>query len=149
MGVLLWGVSVMQSQIFYGARRTLAIGIVTVAAAVLNLVLNVLLVPVWGITGSAFSTLVCYLLSCAVLFRLGRGIAKLDFYWLHILKCIMGAVVMGLVLRVMNAWASPLYLSLLAGALTYAIALWLLRAIAPVELELVRNFLRVPSPVSE
>ena len=148
-GVLLWGVSVMQSQIFYGARRTLAIGIVTVVAAVLNLVLNVLLVPVWGITGSAFSTLVCYLLSCAVLFRLGRSIAKLDFYWWYLLKCLAGALVMGLVLRVMNAWASPLYLSVFAGAVTYAISLWFLRAIAPIEFELVRNFLRVPSAVRD
>lgn len=146
-GVLFWGVSVMQTHVFYGARRTVAIGVVTASTAILNLILNLLLVPRWGVNASAFSTLVCYLLSCGVLLYLSRGIARINFYWRHILKCIAGALAMVLVLRLMNAWTSPLFLSLITGGLAYAFSLWLLGAITPAEIETARNFLRASPPV--
>jgi O-antigen/teichoic acid export membrane protein len=144
-GVMMWGVSVMLTQIFYGARQTLTIAVVTVAAAILNLILNVLLVPVWGIKGSAFSTLVSYFLSCAVLFLLSRGTAKLDFYWLHILKCLAAALLMAAALRLMSVWPDTLPLAVAAGVLIYFSALWLFRGIAPIEIQLVKSFFRAPA----
>ena len=148
-GVLMWGVSVMQSQIFFGARRTMAIGIVTVAAAILNLVLNLLLVPVWGMEASAFSTLISYFLTCAVLFYLSRHIARLNFHWRHIMKCVAGALLMAVVLKLMSGLAAPLVLSVAAGAITYFAVLWLLRAIGPVEKEWLRSLMRRPATVEE
>jgi O-antigen/teichoic acid export membrane protein len=143
-GVMMWGISVMLAQMFYGARRTVAIGVVTVAAALFNLVLNLALVPVWGIKGSAFSTLVSYLLCCVVLFYLSRQTARLDFYWLHILKCIAAALLMAAVLRLMGAWSGGLVVSIVAGGLTYFAAMWVLRAIAAADIEFARGFFRVP-----
>jgi O-antigen/teichoic acid export membrane protein len=148
-GVLLWGVSVMQTQIFYGAQRTLAIGVVTVTAALLNLVLNVVVVPWWGILGSAFSTLICYLLSCVVLCRLSRETARMDFHWRHIMKCLAAALLMALALKFSSDWAAPLVLSVVTGAITYFAVLWLLRAIGPVEKEWLRSLMRGPATVNE
>ena len=148
-GVLLWGVSVMQTQIFYGAQRTLAIGIVTVSAAVLNLILNVVLVPWWGILGSAFSTLFCYLLSCLIFCRLSRDTARMNFYWLHIAKCLAAALLMAVVLKLTGELAAPMILSVVAGAITYFAALWLLRAIGPLERDWLRSLLRGPATVRE
>jgi O-antigen/teichoic acid export membrane protein len=149
-GVMLWGVSIMQSQIFYGARRTVAVGVVTVVCAVLNLLLNLLLVPVWGTKGSAFSTFVSYLAACAVFYVLSRHVAKIKFYWLHMLKCVVAALLMAAMLRLMAVqWPDALWSAIVAGALTYLGLLWLLRAASPAEVELIRGFLRQPAPLGE
>jgi O-antigen/teichoic acid export membrane protein len=145
-GIVLWGVSIMQTQIFYGARRTLAVGLITVAAALLNLLLNLLLVPVWGTSGAAFSTLVCYLLTCITFYRFSRWTAKIDFHWVHILKCLAAALLIAMVMRVMtNVWPSAVIVTIIAGGLIYFASLWLMRAIAPAEVELVRSFFRLPA----
>ncbi|MFN2599136.1 MAG: lipopolysaccharide biosynthesis protein [Pyrinomonadaceae bacterium] len=147
-GVMLWGVSVMQSQIFYGARRTSPVGVVTVAGALLNLLLNVLLVPAWGVGGAAFATLVSYAAACAALYALGRGIARIDFYWSHLAKCAPASLPTWAVLRALNQSARPVALAaaVCAAGATYLASLWLLRAVAPAELGLLKGFLsrRVP-----
>ena len=142
-GVMLWGVSIMLTQIFFGARRTVPVGMVTVGAAVLNLLLTLLLVPVWGVSGAAFSTLVSYLAACVVFYLLSRQIARLEFYWIHLLKCAAAALVMGLVLRVMtSAWPGAILSPIVVGISTYFTLLWLLRAVAPAEIELIRRLFR-------
>lgn len=142
-GVMLWGVSIMLSQIFFGARRTIPVGVVTVGAAGLNLLLTLLLVPLWGVSGAAFSTLVSYLAACVIFYLLSRNIARLDFYWVHLLKCATAALIMGVVVRAL-ASNSPgaLALAIIVGIGVYFALLWLLRAIAPAEIELLRGFLR-------
>src|SRR5579885_669293 len=147
-GVMLWGVSVMQTQVFYGARRTLPVGVVTAACALLNLILNLLLVPTWGVGGAACATLVSYAAACAALYALGRRIARLDFYWPHLLKCVAAALPMWAVLRALNVGARPVSIALAvaAGCAVYLTSLWLLRAVAPSEIGLLKGFLsrRVP-----
>ncbi|HKQ54150.1 MAG TPA: polysaccharide biosynthesis C-terminal domain-containing protein [Pyrinomonadaceae bacterium] len=142
-GVMLWGVSIMMSQLFYGARRTLPVGFVTVGAAALNLLLNLLLVPLWGTSGAAFSTLVAYLAACLVFYLLSRSVARLNFYWLHLLKCAAAALVMGAVLRAAtSAWHGAIIGPIVVGLITYFALLWLLRAVSPAEIELVRGLFR-------
>jgi O-antigen/teichoic acid export membrane protein len=145
-GVMLWGVSIMMSQIFYGARRTLPVGLVTVGAAALNLLLTLLLVPAWGTGGAAFSTLVAYLAACFAFYLLSRRVARLDFYWLHLLKCVAAALLMGVVLRALtSAWPGAIIGPIAIGVVTYFALLWLLRAVSAAEIELVRGFFRPTS----
>jgi O-antigen/teichoic acid export membrane protein len=142
-GVMLWGVSIMMAQLFFGARRTVPIGFVTVGAAALNLLLTLLLVPAWGISGAAFATLVSYLATCLALYLLSRRVARLDFYWLHLLKCAAAALLMGIVLRALtSAWPGAIIGPIAIGVVTYFALLWLLRAVSRAEIELVRGFFR-------
>jgi O-antigen/teichoic acid export membrane protein len=142
-GVMLWGVSVMLTQVFYGARRTLPVGVVTVAGALLNLLLNLLLVPAWGVNGAAFATLVSYAASCVVLYSLSREIVRLNFYWSHLLKCALAALPMWAVVRALatNGRSGALVGAVGAGGLAYLAALWLLRAVAPAEVGLLKGFI--------
>lgn len=151
-GILAWGVSVMLTQIFYGARRTLPVGIVTVAAALLNLLLNFLLVPAWGVSGAAFATLVSYAASCAALYAMSRPIAKLDFYAPHLLKCALASLAMWVVLRALvSLGESPVAtaVAIAAGGLTYFASLWLLRAVAPSELGFLKGLVSRRAPEVE
>jgi O-antigen/teichoic acid export membrane protein len=149
-GVMLWGISVMQSQIFYGARRTIVVGAVTVGGAILNLLLNLALVPRWGINAAAFSTLISYLLTCVSLYLLSRSIANLTFYWPHLLKCVMAAVFMAAALRGLEMlWPNGIVITLITGVGLYLAALWLFRAVSPEEIKFIKGFFRVPVSVSE
>jgi O-antigen/teichoic acid export membrane protein len=155
-GMMTWGVSVMLSQIFYGARRTLPVGAVTVAAAVLNFLLNLLLVPAWGVAGAAFATLLCYAGSCVALYALSRGIARLDFYPAHLLKCAAASVPMWAVMRALvgaadagGTRAGALALSVAAGGLVYLASLRLLRAAAPGELRFLKGLVSRRGPEVE
>lgn len=147
-GVMCWGVSVMQSQIFYGARRTVVVGVITVAAAVLNLLLNLLLVPAWGASGSAFSTLACYLLTCIAFYVMGRHIAKVEFFWPHLAKCLGASLLVGVVLRVVTTvWPDAMAATLIVGGIFYFALLWIMRAFAPAEIELIRGAFRLTAHV--
>lgn len=145
-GIMLWGVSIMMTQIFYGARKTLPVGVVTVAGAVLNLLLNFLLVPLWGASGAAFATLVSYLATCLTFFLLSRSIARLNFYWSHLLKCAASALLMWAAMRaVMSVWPGAVALAICTGVILYFALLWLLRAVAPAEIELLRGLMGRPA----
>ncbi|HEV7889398.1 MAG TPA: flippase [Pyrinomonadaceae bacterium] len=151
-GVLMWGVSVMLTQIFYGARKTLPVGIVTVGAALLNLLLNFLLVPAWGVSGAAFATLVSYAASCAALYALSRRVARLDFYAPHLLKCGTAALAMWVVLRALVSLSErpvAVAAAIAAGGLTYFASLWLLRAVAPSELGFLKALVSRRAPEVE
>ena len=50
-----------------------------VAMAVINIVLNLVLVPRWGIVGSAFATLVSYIVLTACAWLIGRNYMKIRF----------------------------------------------------------------------
>ncbi|HVF67635.1 MAG TPA: flippase [Pyrinomonadaceae bacterium] len=151
-GVLMWGVSVMLTQIFYGARRTLPVGMVTVGAALLNLLLNFLLVPAWGVEGAAFATLVSYAASCAALYAMSRPVARMDFYAPHLLKCAAASLAMWVVLRALVASGEgpfALAAAIAAGGLTYFAALWPLRAVAPSELGFLKGLVSRRAPEVE
>jgi O-antigen/teichoic acid export membrane protein len=151
-GVLMWGVSVMLTQIFYGARRTLPVGVVTVAAALLNLLLNFLLVPTWGVAGAAFATLVSYAASCAALYALSLKIARLDFYAPRLLKCAAASLAMWVVLRALVGVSErppALAVAIVAGVATYFASLWLLRAFEPSEFEFLKGLLTRRAPEVE
>ncbi|MBI3247452.1 MAG: polysaccharide biosynthesis C-terminal domain-containing protein [Deltaproteobacteria bacterium] len=150
LGVLFWGVSIMQIQIFYGAKRTGYVGSVTIIAALVNLVLNLLLVPSFGMSGAALATLISYAGLCLVYVWRSHNIMKLDFYGKYLLKCCIAALMMAIVLH----WLSPshtatLFEAGLVGGIVYFSVLLGLRAFAPSELELMCSFLRAPFWISK
>jgi O-antigen/teichoic acid export membrane protein len=118
--------------IFHGAKRTGVVGVVTAAAAILNIVLNFVLIPVLGVPGAAVATFVAYLGTCAAFMALSRDVLRFDPDFRHMAACMAAAGAMG---GVLAAW-SPRGGVALAGALVAAAALyfavlWLLRALLP------------------
>lgn len=67
LGVLCWGLSVIQTLRFYAEGRTGDVGLITLAAALLNIAINVILTPVAGLIAPAAATLVCYVAVCLAL----------------------------------------------------------------------------------
>lgn len=72
MATLLIGVETLYRQLFFAAERTRIVSIIRVSGSILNVVLNVLLIPILGVIGAALTTLVTFGMAFAALFWLAR-----------------------------------------------------------------------------
>lgn len=62
VSTLAWSFALTNTQVLLAEHRSGIVGIVTIVAAGLNVLLNILLVPHFGIEGSAYATLISYAL---------------------------------------------------------------------------------------
>jgi O-antigen/teichoic acid export membrane protein len=131
-GILLWGVSIMQIQIFHGAKQPGVVGKVTVATALVNLVLNFVLVPVMGVAGAALATLIAYAATCAAFAWISREIEMLAIDAGHMIGCVAAAGSMGAFLWLIEPRTVPGLIGAMAGgAAIYFVVLFVLRALFP------------------
>ena len=143
LGFLLYGVSVMQAQVLHGARRTGVQGGVSVVAAVLNVALNVLLIPRIGLVGSAIATALSYGATCFMLASVARKHLAISYYPAYLARCVVASLVMLAPMAALlphGTWG--LVAALFAGAATYFAALVLLRAFDAQEIDLAKRALR-------
>jgi len=126
-GVLLRGSGVIFSAGLYihkQSRRMLAI---TASIAVINILLNVALIPILGITGSAVATLLSYLLQSAAMYRLSNRMLKVAIPWSMILRYVFvgGALYFACIgISVGGVWIT-LGVKLCVGAVVFAAACWI------------------------
>lgn len=131
-GATFWGVSVMYTQILHGARRPGVHGAVAVVGAIINIGLNVVLVPAVGIIGAAIATLVAYGVTCLTLAMVSRTILRIDFDHRHLLACLLAAGGMcGGVVVASPATGPELVGAAVAALAIYVALLALLRAVLP------------------
>ena len=103
----------------------------TVGGAVINLILNLLLIPYWSYTGAAVSTFIAELTVLLIQVIFGyryipfRIFEKVNMNYL-IASFIMAVIVYSLTLLLTNIWLS-LIISTLVGGCIYATVLWLLK----------------------
>lgn len=98
-GVLCWGWALIQAQAFYGARRTGTWGAITLSATILNLVMNIALVPWLGVQGAALATLLAYGAILALAMGFGRPLLAIRLDGRHLVTCALAAGVMSAFVR--------------------------------------------------
>lgn len=81
LGYLLYGVYFIGVNLLYSAERTRSVALNVLVAAVLNAVLNVVLIPVLGGMGAALATLVSYAFLAAVTAWQARRYMQVGFPW--------------------------------------------------------------------
>jgi O-antigen/teichoic acid export membrane protein len=113
---------------FQLSRRTLGQLWVNLAAALLNIGLNCLWIPRFGLLGAAWATLLAYGLGLVLGWWLGRRVFPLPMLPANALKPIGAALVMAMALWPCRAWIGPLALAVQVGLglLVYVLALSLL-----------------------
>ncbi len=113
---------------FQLSRRTFGQLWVSLAAALLNLVLNWVWIPRYGLLGAAWATLLAYGFGFVVGCWLGRRVFPLPMLPAEALKPIGAGVVMALALWPCRTWLGPIALAgqIGLGLLAYAFALGLL-----------------------
>ena len=91
--------STFMGSVYIASKKSVRSMLTVMAGAFLNVILNIIFIPLWGINGAAFSTLVSYVMVFAIRALDTRSLVFMDFKPVKmganlILLSIMGAVVM-------------------------------------------------------
>jgi O-antigen/teichoic acid export membrane protein len=113
---------------FHLGRRTVRQLWVTVVAAGASVALNLLLIPVFGIQGAAYSAIAAYILALILSWGLGRAVFSLPGPDADCLKVTLAALGMGVAVWGLTGakGIGPLVGQVLGGVLVYGALLWLL-----------------------
>ncbi len=142
LSALLFGVYAITSNIIILKKKTKFIGTLWVIAAILNVVLNFLIVPYVGIIGAAAVTLFTYAVAFTLSMIYSNRFLKFEFDYPFIIKSLISSFVMSMVI----IWINPLgimnvILVALVGALIYFAILFSLRGIEKEEFKFFKGLL--------
>lgn len=130
-GTFLWGFSQVVAQFFQLQEKTSVLFYLLVPAAVINILLNIFLIPTYGIEGAALATFLAYGIYLTACFIAARESLHLLISIRTTLKAVVAGCVMLTVLVGVGALATSSVLTVLigvvGGATVYTAVLLLLR----------------------
>ena len=143
LATALLGASGVISRVLMLFKRTRIIGLIDGACAILNVVMNIILVPVMGILGAAISTLAVFMLRLMAISIISFRQLSFDVDWRFITKALMSSLIMGAVVWALSpTGAVNILIAVVVGAMIYFAALMLLRGFTRQEYEFLRDILR-------
>ena len=112
------------------------------AAAILNVLINLFLIPLIGIVGAAISTLLAYFFMAVLCMHLSLKYFKHEFYFSDILKSVLSSVAMYLFVSHFEVLTIRELLEVAGmGALVYLFAMFLLGGFNKSEISLIKRYL--------
>ncbi|MBU1043915.1 MAG: oligosaccharide flippase family protein [Candidatus Omnitrophica bacterium] len=87
IGVMLYGIYNIFARVLFIYKKIILLPIGILLSAVLNIVLNVFLIPIWGIVGAAVATLFSYMFLVFSTYLITSKYMKIEFPWAIIIKC--------------------------------------------------------------
>lgn len=130
LSIAMYGATYFFSQILVLAKKTKVIASIWVASALLNLGLNLIFIPVFGILGAAITTFLAYFFSLALIYFLASRELKFTIEWNFIFKSLIASVFMGFFVYWINLqgfWG--LMLSILFGIAVYFVLMALFKGL--------------------
>lgn len=144
IGVLFYGVYAIISHILVLEKKTKITGMIWILCAILNLVLNILLIPYIGITGAAFTTLIAYITALILTTYYSFQYIKFDLELKFIAKSIIASIAMSTIILFINPKGVLLLLiSILIGIFIYLTLLLSLNGISKKELSVFKSFIKI------
>ena len=145
LSILLLGINGIISHIIILKKKTRVSAVIWIGAALLNLGLNFIFVPKFGIIGAAITTLIAYTFvlistSCYCFKNLKF---KFEIGWKFILKSILASILMSLFIF----WFDPMGLlktmvAIVSSILLYGILIFLFKGINKNEIDFFRGFFK-------
>ncbi len=132
-------------QIVLMRRRTMLIGLTYAIGAIINIGLNLFLIPRYHMTGAAMATVISYAFVFVVLAIDARKSLRINNSFIKIGRTIAAAVIMGAAVWLVHpATALTKTATMAGGAVMYFLLLFLFRTFSGRELELVGSVLPAP-----
>lgn len=149
LSILFFGAYVVVAHILVVAKKTKVLGLIWVIAAVVNLGLNILIVPWLGILGAAVTTLVAYSLALGIGSYYSFKEFRFNIDWRFIIKSVLASAMMSWVIWLMRPQGDlGTIIAVLAGATVYGLALLLLKGFKREEIFFFRGLLRRSLPAA-
>jgi len=109
-------------------------------AAITNFVLNIVVIPIYGILGAAITTLIAYIVAMFVGVLYVYKFQKIDICWKYILKFLMAAISMFLVIYFYSpAGLIGLTIRIVMGGLIYFLVLYLIKGFRKEEMSFIKK----------
>lgn len=144
---LLFGTFAITTQILVLEKKTTITGTIWIVAAVLNLGLNIIFVPRFGIVGAAATTLLAFFLAFVLSTYFSFKYLVFDLNAAFVLKCIVASAIMGVVVVIggsrMSSGLMSVILLVIISALVYTTGLLILRGFKKEEIRFFRGLLRI------
>lgn len=123
LGALLSGMTTYYfGQAFTLARKTKRLVAIMAFPTVANIVLNLVLIPRFGVVGAAWATTASFGLGLLAAIVVGRRVMPLPIPWEALARCGVAAGLMALAVNALPAWGGPgeLFLKAAVGGIVYA-----------------------------
>ena len=135
LATLLLSASGIISSILMLTRKTKIMAFVWLIAVVLNIGLNILVVPLIGILGAAITTLFVYLLVMGVMSYYSFKELKFSINWHFIIKSLLASAIMSVAIWLMAPQGNvTTILAVVAGVVIYGVILILLKGFSKEEM---------------
>jgi O-antigen/teichoic acid export membrane protein len=130
IGILIYNAHFMYAAGFYLIKKTTNLFKVNLAGIILNVILNLILIPIMGIMGSAVATLVAYALVAAIMMKMSFVHLKVGTDLLSVGKYLAASVVMYLVLShiMFEFGIAQIFLKIFIGIVVYFVIILLIDA---------------------
>lgn len=143
VSLFLVGIYGITSQILVLEKKTKIIGSLWMISAAINVVLNIIFVPHFGIVAAAISTLAAYGFVFAVSLFYSQKYIEVKFEWAFILKCIFASILMSIAIIIINPVSFiGILVTIGIGTVIYMVIVFLLKGISSTEIEFFKKMVR-------
>lgn len=149
LAALLWGIHQIIYPILGLVKKTKILAPIWAVAALVNLGLNILVVPRMGILGAAITTLIACSLGLGLTTYYAFKEFKFAIDWRFIIKSLIASAVMSLVIWLIAPQGNlDAILTVVAGIAVYGICIMLLRGFSKEEISFFKGLLRRSPPAA-
>ncbi len=145
LGLMFYGIKIILSQTFILEKKTKMLGATYTFSALVNITLNLVLIPYIGIMGAAISTAVSYFVDVIVVYRWTRKGIIPTFDINAIVKMIACSSLMGVWMVFYKSTISyfPAVISLFSGVILYLVLIYTIRIFTEEEIKMIKSIVRM------
>ncbi len=134
-GAVFFGLYTILIQIFVLEKRTIIFSKIWFFGAILNIVLNFLFIPLFGITGAAIANMCVYASILAIVYYFSEKILHFNYNASFIIKCCISSASIFLIIAIMSPQSLlSLLLSIILSSISYFTVLILMRGFSKEEI---------------
>lgn len=139
--ILLYGISSILISILALVKKTKTYAKIWTGSAILNILLNIVLIPRIGIIGAAATTLLSYLFSFILVWKYSQKEIRVEINSTSLTKIVLASILMGLLVFWLNPYELwETLLTIAAGAVLYLILIIFFKVIEKREIEFLKQF---------
>ena len=143
VGLLLFKAAEVFMYILTSKKQTKLISKIYGFGALMNVILNFVFIPFFGMYGAAFTTFLTYLSILLIMFSKAYTQFKFNLNFKFMIKSVIASMIMGIVVYLFHITSLVMLLSImLLGAIIYFLAIILMKGITRKELSFFYNFIK-------
>lgn len=113
-------------------------------AAILNIVLNLIFIPLFGLPGAAVATVTAYIILFAILAYKSKGHIKINYAYLKVERILAISVLVGVIFALINPMtAVSKILTIALGTILYILLVFLFKVLSESEINIIKSTLKL------